>query len=388
MLDRRQFLTGAAAGLIAGGLTDGAVATAAAVSARARAPRPGLALRGVTYDTGTLTLGATTRRVWSAEQTAHDIAAIAGPLSCSTVTVFGSDLDRLYGTARAALRRGLHVSIQPRLYDHSPSAVLAHLSEAAQRAHHLRREHPGAVTLIAGCEHMLFTPGIVPGRTFLQRIANLSSGKVDFAAAERRLNRFLGRAAATCRRQFDGPLTYAAAEFELVDWSRFDLIGLDYYAYHRDRNGHSRTLRPFRRWGKPIVICEFGCCTYRGAPRRGGDGYDIVDYSTDPPVLTGDHVRSERTQARYIGHMLDVFESERLHSACLYTFIEPDSPYLPDPRHDLDTAAFAIVKVIRRRPYDPRSPYRWQRKLAFGAVAAHNAARRTDPAASAADPGS
>jgi hypothetical protein len=304
----------------------------------------------------------------------HDIAAIAGPLRCSTVSVFGSDLHRLHATARAALQRGMHVCVQPRLYDHSQRAVLAHLGQAAQRAQQLHREHPNKVTLIAGCEHMLFTEGIVPGKTFVQRIANLSQGKVDFAAAERRLNAFLARAAVTARRHFDGPLTYAAAEFEAVDWSRFDLVGLDYYAFHRDRAGHTRTLRPYRRWRKPIVICEFGCCTYRGAPRRGGDGYDIVDYSKDPPVLKGHHVRSERTQARYVAHMLGVFESERLHSASLYTFIQPDLPYIANPRHDLDTSAFAIVKVIRERPYDPLSPYTWRRKRAFDALAAHNAA--------------
>ena len=65
-----------------------------------------------------------------------------------------------------------------------------------------------------------------------------------------------------------------------------------------------------------------------------------------------------------------------LHSASLYTFIEPDQPFVADPRHDLDTAAFSIVKVTRARPDDPASPYRWRRKLAFDAVAAHNAAWR------------
>jgi hypothetical protein len=372
MINRREFLTRAA--IV--GLASGALPGTDPVRAGAATRGAGLRLRGVTYDIGTLTLGETTRRVWSAERMRRDIAAIAGPLQCSSVTVFGTDLDRLHWTAREALRRGLHVSIQPRLYDHSQREVLAHMADAADRAEALRHDHPGAVTLIAGCEHMLFTPGIVPGATFLQRIANLAGGKVDFAAAERRLNGFLGRAAETVRGHFRGPLTYAAAEFEAVDWQRFDLVGLDYYAFHTHRAGHTRTLRPFRRWGKPIVICEFGCCTYGGAPRRGGDGYDIVDYSRNPPALTGQHVRSERTQARYVARMLDVFESERLYSTSLYTFIEPDQPFVADPRHDLDTAAFSIVKVIRTRPDDPNSAYRWRRKLAFGAVAAHNAAWR------------
>jgi hypothetical protein len=364
MLDRRQFLIRAAgAGLALGGL--GGVRPAWAAGGRSPASVP----RGVTYDTGTLTLGETTRRVWSTERMEGEIGAIADRLRCSTVSVFGSDLGRLEQTARAALARGLDVAIQPRLYDHSPAEVLAHLEAAGVRAEALRRDHPDAVTLITGCEHMLFTAGIVPGRTFEERIAALATGKVDFAAAGRRLDSFLARAARAGRRSFAGPLTYAAAEFEAVDWSRFDLVGLDYYAFHESLAGHRRTLRPYRRWGKPIAILEFGCCTYRGAPRRGGSGYDIVDYSRLPPTLVGHPVRSETTQANYIAQMFDVFAAEGLHSASVFTFIAPDLPYSPSPSHDLDTASFAIAEVRRKRPEDPASPYTWRPKEAFAAIA-------------------
>jgi hypothetical protein len=367
MLDRRQFLLRAAgAGLAIGGL--GGVRPAwADLAAGSSAPLP----RGVTYDTGTLTLGETTRRVWSAARVEDEIGAIADRLGCSTVTVFGSAIDRLEESARVALRHGLQVSIQPRLYDYSQAEILRHLAEAGARAEQLRGEHPGAVTLIAGCEHMLFTPGIVPGRTFEERIAALGSGKVDFELAFRRLAAFLARAAKAGRRSFAGPLTYAAAEFEPVDWTLFDLVGLDYYAFHESLAGHRRTLRPYRRWGKPIAILEFGCCTYRGAPRRGGSGYDVVDYAKVPPVLRPGIVRSEATQADYIAHMFDVFAAERLHSASVYTFIAPDLPRLPDPRRDLDTASFAIVETLRERPEDPASPYRWRPKKAFAAVRDH-----------------
>jgi hypothetical protein len=359
VLDRRQFLLRAAgAGLALGGLGEARPALADLI------PSSSPPLRGVTYDTGTLTLGETTRRVWSAARMEGEIAAIAERLRCSTVSVFGSDPHRLEQTSRAALRRGMQVAIQPRLYDHSRAEILTQLAEVGQRAEALRREHPDAVTLITGCEHMLFTPGIVPGRTFEERIAALGSGDLDFVAAERRLGSFLARAVKVARRHFDGPLTYAAAEFESVDCSLFDLVGLDYYAFHDTLAGHRRTLSPYRRWGKPIAILEFGCCTYRGAPRRGGSGYDIVDYSRVPPTL----IRSEETQARYIAHMFDVFAALEVQSASVYTFIAPDLPYLPRPPHNLDTASFAVVEVIRERPQDPASPYVWRPKLAVASI--------------------
>jgi hypothetical protein len=351
----------AGAGLALGGL--GTARPGLGEAARA----PSTLLRGVTYDTGTLTLGETTRRVWSAERMDGEIGAIAERLGCSTVSVFGSDPHRLEQTARAVLRRGMKVAIQPRLYDRSRAEILAQLAEVGERAEALRRDHPDAVTLIAGCEHMLFTPGIVPGDTFEGRIAALGSGKVDFAAAEQRLRAFLSKAAKVARRHFDGPLTYAAAEFESVDWDLFDLVGLDYYAFHESLAGHRRTLRRFRRWNKPIAILEFGCCTYRGAPRRGGSGYDIVDYSHLPPTLIGHPVRSEKTQANYIARMFEVFADLGVQSASVYTFIAPDLPFTPDPREDLDTASFAVVETLRKRPLDPDSPYTWRPKQAFAA---------------------
>jgi hypothetical protein len=104
VIDRREFLTRAAMAGLASEALAGADLTSPAIAGAATRGR-GLRLRGVTYDIGTLTLGATTRQVWSAERMHHDIAAIVGPLHCSTVTVFGSDLGRLHGTALEALRR-------------------------------------------------------------------------------------------------------------------------------------------------------------------------------------------------------------------------------------------------------------------------------------------
>src|SRR3954452_4229309 len=235
----------------------------------------GLIHRGVTYDTGTLTLGELTSRRWSRALMESEIAAIDERLHCSSVAIFGSEVLRLADTARAALARGLHVAIQPRLYDLPRARILDHLARAASEAEALRIAHPDAVRFVAGCEHTLFTPGIVPGETFLERIANLVEGGVDWAAVQRRLNAFLGEAAAVARAHFHGPITYASAEFEAVDWTPFDLVGGDYYAFHTPRSAHARALRSYRAPGKPIVICEFGSCTYRGAPRRGGSGYDI-----------------------------------------------------------------------------------------------------------------
>src|SRR5262249_9711827 len=155
----------------------------------------------------------------------------------------------------------------------------------------------------------LFVPGIVPGRNVTERIARIGSGQLDWAAVMRRLNAYLGRAATAARGAFGGEITYSAATWEQVDWTPFDLVGLDYYDYHRRRSEHVRALRRHERFGKPIVITEFGTNPFVGAPKLEGDGWSIVDYSRNPPEITGHHVRSERVQADYVDGMLDVFES-------------------------------------------------------------------------------
>lgn len=90
-----------------------------------------------------------------------------------------------------------------------------HLARTAREAERLRTRYPGRVTLITGCEHPLFTPGIVPGEkpggTFLDRIALLGRPTVDWTVLRERLNGFLRRAATVARAGFGGDVTYAAA---------------------------------------------------------------------------------------------------------------------------------------------------------------------------------
>jgi hypothetical protein len=194
-----------------------------------------------------------------------EMNATRGRLRCNSVNVFGSSLDRLVETSTAALRRNMQVWLQPRLVDRPQDQVLEHLGRAAGAAERLRRRH-GWVTLNVGSEDSIFVPGIVPGDTWHERSASLSKPGLDFERLTRRLNTFLARVGAA-RSRFNGGITYAAGAWEFVDWTPFDFVGLDYYSHHRERAGYVRELRRFRRWRKPIVICEFGCTTHKG--RRG-----------------------------------------------------------------------------------------------------------------------
>ncbi|WP_406354567.1 abortive phage infection protein [Streptomyces sp. NBC_00658] len=328
--------------------------------------RRGLTYRGVVYEVGE---GETPGTEWNPARMRADVRAIDRDLHANSVKVTGYGVERLTATAGEAAERGLNVWLEPTLGDVPEKEILEHLAETGQFAERLRRQGAG-VHLSVGCEFWLFVPGIVPGDNVLERIENLMSGNFDPVLMARRLSRFTAKAARVGRSVFGGRLTYAAAQDDDVDWGLFDLVGIDYYSYFRSRNEYVRDLDRFRRFGKPVAITEFGCCTFEGAPEQGGMGWDVVDYTKEPPEIKGALVRSERTQAAYLMDVLSVFESMGLYSAMAFTFVTPDSPHLPqDPRHDLDMASYGIVKPIKDRPGDPASDWHWEPKESFRALA-------------------
>jgi len=88
------------------------------------------------------------------------------------------------------------------------------------------------------------------------------------------------------RENFAGPVTYAAAPWETVDWDLFDLVSVDAYRDAGNAAGYRDALRAYRRFGKPVAVTEFGCCTYRGAADRGGMGWMIVRRLRPRPAMT------------------------------------------------------------------------------------------------------
>jgi hypothetical protein len=329
---------------------------------------------GVTYDTGVLhfTDAPLSRARWSRRLMEGELDAISAQLRCPSIVAFGTEIDRVTDTARAAVDRRMAVYVQPRLYDHPQQEVLDHIAESASQAEQLRADG-GKVVFSAGCEHILFTPGIVPGANFVERIAGIGSiPPEDWPAIFQRLNEFLAKAAAVARANFHGEITYGGAYFEPVEWSLFDIVGVDYYPYFATDAEYRADLATYRKWNKPITVLEFGSCTYPGAPERGGGGYDIIDYEQEPPVVKPGYTRSERVQADHIARMLKIFTAERLQGAHVYTFVNPGAPHTPRRELDLDIGAFSLVKATRNDYYDPYSRYRWQPKESFHALARHN----------------
>ncbi|MEH0580765.1 MULTISPECIES: abortive phage infection protein [Streptomyces] len=361
------------AGFLAGMAAIGAAgALGPAGRAQATGRRRGLRHRGVVYTVGE---GESPATGWNAQRMRADIRAIRQDVHADTVDVTGDGVERLAATAAEAAEQGLHVWLQPTLGDVPQRDILEHLAETGRVAQRLRRQG-ASVDLSVGCEFWLFVPGILPGETVLERVRNRLNGTYDPVVTQRRLDAFTARAARTGRSVFDGRLSYAAAQDDQVDWSLFDVVGIDYYSFFPRPADYVKELRRFLRWGKPLAITEFGTCAYVGAPETGGMGWDVVDYDKNPEEIKGHLVRSERTQADYVTALLRVFESMGLYAAMAFEFVTPDAPHRADnPRFDIDMASYAVTKTVQKRPGHPEAGWHWEPKQAFHALARHYADR-------------
>src|SRR5690625_2320071 len=303
-----------------------------------------LVQKGINYDVGTNFSPGSRTREWRKTLMEQEIQVIRDQLHCTSIQIYGTDIDRLIECATTALENGLHVWLQPRLIEGSQEETLAHLSKVAQAAERLRKKYK-RIDLSLGCELSIFSPGIMPGRNHEERASKLRTMWWLLPWYNKKLNDYLRKARKVVRSIFKGKISYAAALWERVDWKGFDMIGLNLYKLAYNESKYTKTLRKFHRQSKPIVIFEFGCATYEGADKMGPNSHEIIDWSTAVPQIKGNIKRSERVQAAYIIELLKIYKSENIHGAFVYDFIKPYHPYSPDTRYDLDMAGYSIVKV-------------------------------------------
>ncbi|MGQ4600727.1 hypothetical protein [Nocardia sp. R6R-6] len=322
--------------------------------------------RGVCYDVGRVMWGQSWRPEFSPDETRRELQIIHDDLHCNAVRICGQDIDRLLVAGQAALDRGLEVWLSPELWDHTPEQTVDYIVTAAEAARHLHQQQPGRVVLSVGSEATLFMAGIVEGGSVFERLERPDFWqRIQTGEHNEPLNAFLADATARTRRVFDGPLTYASIPLETVDWSRFDIVGLDLYRDARIRDRFADLLRRWFAFDLPVAITEFGCCTYQGAADAGARGFAILDTSdrdASPARLDGDYTRDEDEQARELTETLSIFDAAGVDATFVMTFVDPLHPYSDDPHHDLDMASYSLVKSFGTRlgPNHPDAPW-WDR---------------------------
>ncbi|MFD8689775.1 hypothetical protein [Streptomyces sp. NPDC059651] len=333
--------------------------------------------RGISYDTGFVRDGVTSREHVDPETVRRELRVIRDDLHCNAVRVMGGDPERVEFAASCAADLGLEVWFSPYPLELTTDEMLDLFADCAERAERLRLR--GAeVVFVTGAELSLMNKGFLPGDSTDERVALLNSPdrvREVIGEAGVRVNEFLGRAAALVRERFGGRVTYAAVPLERVDWTPFDIMSLDLYRSAEAADGFAAGVRDLVAHGKPVAVTEFGAAGYLGAGDRGARGLEIVEYDEEgrPVRLDGVYARDEAGQAAYLRELLAAFEAGGIDSAFVFTFALYDHVHRPDgdPRDDLDRASYGIVKVFEDRQGTVYPGMPWEPKAAFTAVAAH-----------------
>lgn len=340
---------------------------------------------GVIYDTGAVFSGLgwkeRTRPRLDPRVAGRELQIIRDDLHCNAVRVSGRDIGRLTAVTEQALRLGLEVWLSPVLFNRGAPETIRYLAQAARAAEPLRRQGPGWLVFVAGQEATLLMRGILPGATIQKRVAGMVAGGGVSQHADA-LNAFLGKAAAAVRKLFGGEISYASLPFEPVDWSLFDIIGVDHYRDARVKDRYAQMLRPLLAHGKPVVVTEFGMRTYRGADTSGSLGFGIRDNVsqalhqlplvgrfTRPRLKEGDWQRDEDLQARELAETLAILHAEGIDGAFVSEFVAPEATYSDQARYDLDMNAMSLVKSYAGAHGMTYPDMTWEPKKSFQAVA-------------------
>jgi hypothetical protein len=105
--------------------------------------------KGITYDTGFLNAGASTREPFDPEGVKREMRVIREDLHCNAVRVTGGDPDRLEIAATHAAEVGLEVWLSPFTCDLTTDELLDFLADCAERAERLRRRGPRSCSSLA-----------------------------------------------------------------------------------------------------------------------------------------------------------------------------------------------------------------------------------------------
>ncbi len=332
--------------------------------------------KGINYDVGTRYQSETsTRKNFDASIARSEIEIIKNDLHCNSIRISGDDPSRLILASEIALQLEMTVWLSPILINHSQENTLQFIGYCAREAERLRQRYE-SIHFVVGCESSLFVQGIVPGDSTEERIAGLFSplGLVKHVLhldwkLRKNLDEFLDRLANQARLHFNGKLSYASGVWERIDWTAFDFVGVDHYRASYNRRFYRKQLASYRKFNKPIVVLEFGCCAYRGAEDKGAVGWAIVNWEGEKPELKGDYRRDENVQAAYILDILKILDEEDVLGAFVFTFVNPFYTHDENPKYDLDMASYAVVVPVSDPGKNRYKGMPWIPKKAFFEIA-------------------
>ncbi|MFC4119337.1 hypothetical protein [Nonomuraea zeae] len=300
--------------------------------------------KGINYDVGFLPGDGNSRKTFDAATVARDMRVIADDLHCQVVRISGIDPERLTVAAERAAAAGLEVWLTPFPVDLTQEQMLDVFADAAERAESVRRA--GAeIVLATGCELTAFGHGFIEGDGYRDRLDAMMSGDMawwtSLMQVMPRFNTYLATVAETVRPLFGGRLSYASGPWEPVDWTPFDVAGVDAYRASYNAHDFADELRAQFKQGKPVAVTEFGTCPYTGAGERGGSAWVVPDGA----------VRDEEEQVRYFTELMDIFEREGVETALWFTYAAFNR------LGDADLGSYGVVTMLDDTRWEPRKVF-------------------------------
>jgi hypothetical protein len=338
--------------------------------------------KGINYDVGTV-MGVNWRPDYDPQTVRRELEIIKNDLHCNAIGLSGKDIARVMVTAEAALKLGLEAWLNPADWNNKPAdPTLAYITEAAKAAEPLHRRYPGKVVFSLGSEFTLFMQGIIEGKTFMGRAKNLreTGAGIKEGKHNQPLNNFLGKAVSEVRKVFSGQVMYRSLVWEQVDWSRFDIIGVDHYWAEQIKDQYIDMVKPLFAYDKPVINTGFGFNT-TSSPVTGM----LSSLGHEPSVLlhqlpvVGRYIRpklkvinerNETLQARRLVDNLTLLDKAGFSGAFMDMFIFPIRPYSDTPKYDLDRETSSLVKYFEGGRRGTTYPdMTWEPKESFKAVA-------------------
>lgn len=325
--------------------------------------------KGINYDTGFEPYGPenSSRKAFDTKVVRREMQIIADDLHCTHVRITGSDPNRILIAARHAIEAGIIVWFSAFPCNLSSDELLQYLVDCAGKAEEIRRIS-GDTVFVLGCELSLFNSGFLPCGHLLERSQTFTEFEKWQPAMEEKLKEFFVKAVPEVRLYFNGNITYAAGEWEEIDWSIFDIVSVDLYRAQHNQMNYEQQLKTYIAHNKPVAITEFGCCALSGAAALGGNAtFTVLSLLGDALVVNGGWQYSEEEQVIYLKELFGVFRASKVTFAFWFTFADYEKLYSNIAKHNLDMASYGLVQMLGHagKTY---SDMQWEPRKAFRAM--------------------
>lgn len=298
---------------------------------------------GVNLDVGMTSGGNPTRSQPDSATMNEELRVISEDLHADCVRITGDRPDVIAEATRLAHSHGLEVWFSPFYADLDRESLLSRFEECARHAESARASGP--TVLVLGCELTVHCLGFVLGDDLFNRFSALrQANDREKGVMTLRLNEFLGDAVSRVRHHFRGDITYAAGNWEDVDWTPFDRVSVNLYRTVSNSSCYSSLLEDLKQWEMPTAITEYGCCTYRGASDRGPAGWLAFDSTSSEFGPKSGLERSEEEQAAYLEEAWAAQKRAGIVHSFWFTYSSYWCPHRPTvPSRDLDLLSFGLV---------------------------------------------